>query len=131
MLIEPSSGQPDSAGIRTIVFENGHAGIRSVGSGFFQQLSALSGLSDIKSVNPPTDLVDGTIYQITLHYKDAGNHPTSTVVLSDMTFCGDQTLDLKASGAWLLKGTSSGVIALPQNWTLGVRLPEKALPGSL
>ena len=40
-------------------------------------------------------------------------------------------MDLELSDAWLLKNTLSGVVALPQNWTIGIRLPEKALPGSL
>ena len=131
MTMEPISGQTDNAGTRTIVFEDEYAGIRSIGSGFFQQLSGLAGLGDIKSVSPSSDLVDGTVYQITLSYQDAGNHPAAVHVLTDMTFCGDQTIDLEASGAWLLKGTFTGVVALPQNWTLGIRLPEKALPGSL
>ena len=125
--MEPISGQTDNAGTRTIVFEDEYAGIRSIGSGFFQQLSGLAGLGDIKSVSPSSDLVDGTVYQITLSYQDAGNHPAAVHVLTDMTFCGDQTIDLEASGAWLLKGTFTGVVALPQNWTLGIRLPEKAL----
>ena len=57
--------------------------------------------------------------------------PAKILALDSMTFCGDQTLDLEESDAWLLKNTLSGVIALPQNWSIGIRLPEKALPGSL
>ena len=131
LTITPTGGRSDIAGARVIVFANENPGVRTIGGGAFQELSNLAGLADVESVTPNTNLVDGAIYMFTLAYQDAAGNAESTAVLTDVSFSGDTTIDLASRESWILKGTFSGNPALPQNWTFGLRLPERALSGSV
>jgi hypothetical protein len=94
LTITPTGGKTDSAGARTIIFEEETAGVRTIAGGAFQQLSGLAGLADVKSISPATDLIDGGVYSILLEYRDAAQNDRSTAFLTGLTFCGDTTLDL-------------------------------------
>ena len=91
-----------------------------------QALSTVSGLSQITSV-PPTDLVDGAIYDMVLKYKDAANNPEASVDFPGggaFYFAGSTTQQHGARGG-VYSPSSTGTVALGGNWKVGVWLQAR------
>ncbi len=128
----------DGASARVIAFADSvlARGTQSIAGGQMMALSSLSGLSQVASVTPATDLVDGAIYDFALKYQDAAGNPETVVAFpgtGGTFYYGGSTT--QQHGMTLAGGTyaaaSSGSIALGSNWEVGVYLPEQALPGSV
>ena len=131
-----SSLVSDGAAPRVMKFADSELsrGVHQIASGNMQAFSSAGGLSQITSIVPATDLVDGAIYDATLQYKDAANNAENTVNFPGTSFYfgGHTTQQLGMTiGGGGVNPASSGTIALGANWIVGIYLPEPALSGSL
>jgi hypothetical protein len=131
-----SSLVPDAAAPRVITFADSvlSRGTHQIASGNMQAFSSAGGLSQITSIVPATDLVDGAKYDATLQYKDAADNALNVVNFPGTTFYfGGQTTQQHGMtiGGGGISPASSGTIALGANWIVGIYLPEPALSGSL
>ena len=120
-----TGGVADSAAPRVILFNSSMET-----KGFhFTQLAKLSTTvasnPDIKSIAPPTDLVDGAVYRITMEYIDLALNDAGATTFTDVGFHGDATL------AATLANPSPTTFAIPTSFAVDFTLPERALAGSV
>ena len=132
-----ASKRTDGADARTLTFSDTvlTRGTHEIASGALQALSTISGLSQVDSVIPATDLVDGVVYDMVLSYSDAANNAEASVNFpgTGSFYFGGFTTQQHGMvlGGGVYTPSSSGSIALGSNWQVGIWLPEKALPGSV
>ena len=131
------SKRDDGAAARVLTFSDLvlARGSHEIASGNMQALSTVSGLSQVTSVAPATDLVDGVVYDMVLKYKDAANNAEVAVNFpgGGAFYFGGTTTQQHGMvlGGGVYTPASTGSVALGGNWQVGVWLPERALAGSV
>ena len=118
-----ASNVQDPVTTRTIVFATS---VESAGGHTFSMtdLSNAASLSQVASITPASDLVDGAIYDFTLKYEDRGGNAAAQAVQSGVGFGGANTL----TPIFTLPATSS---YLGQPFAYSFNLPESATAGSV
>ena len=118
-----SDNVQDSVTTRTIVFA---ASVEVAGGHTFSmtELSTATSLSQIASITPATNLVDGAIYDFRLQYSDRGGNAQATDVQAGVGYGGDNTL----TPTFTLPASSS---YLGQPFSYSFKLPETASAGTV
>ncbi len=124
MVFTRTGGLPDPASPHTIVFSS----ILEQPRQHIQTLTALSvavNLSFVESVTPKGyDLVDGSIYEVTLSYQDGGGNPPATQIHESIAFAGSVT-----KPAILTAPITGSTIA--EEFAVSFSLPEDAFEQSV
>jgi hypothetical protein len=119
------SGIADTHGDRTVVFNSASVGTSGVQTFNMATLStAASSLTEVDSVSPATDLVDGATYNFALEYQDLFSNTKQTRTQSGVVFAGSSTLP-----AIMLLPLAS--VKVPQDFVVKFTIQEKPLPNTL
>ena len=121
--VSGSENVADSVATRTIVFATA---LEAAGGQVFNMagLSTAASLSQIASITPATDLVDGALYDFTLQYQDRGNNAVAQAVRAGVGFGGANTL----TPTFTLPAAAS---YLGQPWSYAFNLPEASTAGTV
>ena len=119
------SGITDAHGDRIVVFNAASVGTSGTKTFNMASLSsAASGLTEIDSVTPPTDLVDGATYNFALEYQDLFSNTKQTRSQNGVVFAGSSTLP-----AIMLLPIAS--VKVPQDFIIKFTIQEIPKPNTL